>query len=709
MRATFARCAMVCAAALALVPLVLAANSSLADPPCETQADIDEALTQPPLTGGQGRVIAVPAECALSETLVFERADTSNIAYLVLTGSRITRAGTLTGPMLKVGPGVGLILRDIELDGGGANANPLPPEGSVLEVAQGATLAVENGGAVQNNASFGIDNRGTVTLAGTGAVRGHRLTVLPSDRLPGGAGIITHAGATFRMTGGTVADNTVVSAGVEGRSAQNVAGAGVLVLGNAAFEGGQITGNGFEVSNPAKSFGGGLATAYENGAREAGVADLVNAAGGPGPRIADNSAVNGGGVAVMGQSSLMRGEIFLRGGVIESNHASAEGGAVYVSWGVANLATGITIGGAEGRANTSETAGASGLVNGSGVVNITGVPQFGGGNGISAWTEATAPNIEAPFARAAGFIPFESIPYFDPAGGAEGFVAARVSGDATGLTDGDLAVFTQPDALVELVFSGDPPNTVLARYKRVPVTYRVPEGTTLPEANPLAVTPAGPAVRLRPAQLEGHHFDGWWDSATGGNQVETIPAGTTEPVELWGRFTPVYMVLYNSVSPERVENLPVDRTEYFGAVTATVLPLPNQAPPVRAGYEFTGWGTTAEGSEPVAGLAPGATLPPLQSNLELWAKWTAVVYPIDYHGDRGDNPETYTVEDPPIELQRLADIPGWRFAGWFDNDPTAGGRVVTALDTSVPGGLSAWSAWVPESSPVPDFTSTPTP
>lgn len=67
------------------------------------------------------------------------------------------------------------------------------------------------------------------------------------------------------------------------------------------------------------------------------------------------------------------------------------------------------------------------------------------------------------------------------------------------------------------------------------ITYNLDEGTN--GANPATYTIETATITLEDASKTGYTFAGWWDAPTGGNQVTTIPLGSTGDTTLYARWT----------------------------------------------------------------------------------------------------------------------------------------------------------------------------
>ncbi len=73
------------------------------------------------------------------------------------------------------------------------------------------------------------------------------------------------------------------------------------------------------------------------------------------------------------------------------------------------------------------------------------------------------------------------------------------------------------------------------------ITYNLNGGVN-DTSNPSTYTIETPEITLAAATKEGYRFDGWWDSATDGNQVTSIPIGSTGNKILYARYTDLTLV-----------------------------------------------------------------------------------------------------------------------------------------------------------------------
>jgi uncharacterized repeat protein (TIGR02543 family) len=254
---------------------------------------------------------------------------------IVLTSSgdtkTLTRAPGFTDRFIIIYNSADLTLRNIVLDGNKANVTATDP---LIEVYRG-TLTIEDGAVLENNTSSGygggiyVEN-GSYTQTG-GAVSG--------NSAPQGGGIYMVNGP-LTLEGGIIADNTATSFG----------GAIYMDSGPLIMEDGLIA------RNTSGSNGGGIFLA-----NNASATLVMN-----GGMIAENVAINGGGVFAAETSSFT-----MNAGVITGNVAGS-GGGVYIN----TDATFVMLGDSEISGNHAVNPGGNGY--GGGVDSVGSFTQIGG-------------------------------------------------------------------------------------------------------------------------------------------------------------------------------------------------------------------------------------------------------------------------------------------------------------------------------------------
>ncbi|MDR1153022.1 MAG: hypothetical protein LBK72_11245, partial [Bifidobacteriaceae bacterium] len=452
-RPSLARAALACAFVVGLVPLLSWPPSSFAEPPCALQDLVDGALATSSAGRGESTVLPIEGTCSIESTVELRTrpADAGNdTVYLTLTGGPVVRGGALNGPMFVVRSGFGLILRDVTVDGGGADREPLPETSPMVRVDQAGFLTLDAGGVLTNNAGRAVVNHGTTTLIGADArISDNTLTIRAGDKAPGGAGILTEAQGTTVIERGVIADNLVRAPVAEGASTPNVAGAGIMSIGRTRISGGRFEANSFD-TDTSSSFGGAIA-AVTGTDGSTGSVTIVNGQAGA-PEFVDNSATRGGAIAALSLPTTGGVGVLLAGGVLTGNVASSDGGALYLNGGSAEVTTGAVVGSDEAP-NQAGRAGRSGVFNASGTLALSGAPTFAGGNGVAAASEDTAPMVTEPLTGGAASVLVESIPYFAVPGGHGEVVAARAGGAMGSLSPTDAEALTQGDPVVELALA----------------------------------------------------------------------------------------------------------------------------------------------------------------------------------------------------------------------------------------------------------------
>jgi uncharacterized repeat protein (TIGR02543 family) len=115
--------------------------------------------------------------------------------------------------------------------------------------------------------------------------------------------------------------------------------------------------------------------------------------------------------------------------------------------------------------------------------------------------------------------------------------------------------------------------------------------------------------------------------------------------------------------------------------------------PTKTGYKFDGWYDNAEFTgDVVTQIAKGST-----GNKEFYAKWTAEIYTITYHGvDESfiTTKTSYTIESGEITLDEPTKT-GYKFDGWYDNAEFTG-AAVTKIASGQTGDKEFYAKWTAE-------------
>jgi uncharacterized repeat protein (TIGR02543 family) len=171
---------------------------------------------------------------------------------------------------------------------------------------------------------------------------------------------------------------------------------------------------------------------------------------------------------------------------------------------------------------------------------------------------------------------------------------------------------------------------------------------------------------------EGYEFTGWYtgQSGAGLHYADTTVHDTASNLNLYAGWKPkVYTVTFESGGGSSIA--PAAVTHNF--------PAPEPEQPTRAGYDFTGWYSNRELTEPAWSFDGKIT-----RDTTLYAKWAVKSYAIAYrgaeHGADGvsnANPTSYTVEEDII--LRAAAKAGYALEGWYDGDSPAANPVLAIL------------------------------
>ena len=183
-------------------------------------------------------------------------------------------------------------------------------------------------------------------------------------------------------------------------------------------------------------------------------------------------------------------------------------------------------------------------------------------------------------------------------------------------------------------------------------------------------------ITFNNATLSGYVFKGWYTAAEGGSKVTGITAGTTGNIILYARWDYVSTITFESNGGSPVNSI--------SNVEGTTISAP--VAPTKEHYTFAGWYSDAALKN-----AYSFTTQPAE-DITLYAKWTPVVYEIEYVLNGGTNSENnvveYTVEDK-IELYAPSKV-GYTFIGWF-TDAEFTSSVVTELKVGTSGKITLYA------------------
>jgi hypothetical protein len=241
----------------------------------------------------------------------FDKNENNSPASVTINGGGITVniTGAPSGkPLITVGNGVTLILRDITLKGLAKdkdkdNKNDEDNTAPVIRVEKGGTLIMDAGAQISENVNTG-GNGGGVHVNGGRLTMNAGAEIISNTAHEGGGVHVEGDGTMFTMNGGDISGNTAFQGG----------GVAVQVGGMFTMNGGDISGNTAAVQGG----GGGV---YVGG----GTFSMTNG------KITGNTAAEGrGGGAYIIKNSGKHSRFFMDAGTIDDNTAK-EGGGVYVA------------------------------------------------------------------------------------------------------------------------------------------------------------------------------------------------------------------------------------------------------------------------------------------------------------------------------------------------------------------------------------------
>ena len=181
---------------------------------------------------------------------------------------------------------------------------------------------------------------------------------------------------------------------------------------------------------------------------------------------------------------------------------------------------------------------------------------------------------------------------------------------------------------------------------------------------------------------EGYTFDGWFTEKNigTGKKVNGVSKGTMGDISVYAHFgLKEYTITYNNVNGATNTN-PTNYT--VESEDISIYPLSQK------GYTFDGWYVNEDCT--VAAntiISNGST-----GDIVLYAKWTPIVYTIEYvtfGGTAVGNPSTYTITDN-ITFKD-ATLSGYVFKGWYT--AVDGGVKTTCITAGTTGNIVLYAHW----------------
>ena len=202
---------------------------------------------------------------------------------------------------------------------------------------------------------------------------------------------------------------------------------------------------------------------------------------------------------------------------------------------------------------------------------------------------------------------------------------------------------------------------------------------------------------LATAAKNGYEFSGWYANGEfTGDLVTSIPAGTTEDVNLYGYYTAItYTVKFFDGTTE----LSFDLTSYEISGSAIALP----AVPEKFGHIVAGW--YDENGTKYTDIPANST-----GNLVLYATYTLQSYSVTYYLNGGENNSgnvaTYEYGTIPTLHDPLS-RDGYLFAGWFTTATFETGTEIVDLSDCAYQNVILYAKWTPVANNGSDSTTTP--
>ena len=283
-------------------------------------------------------------------------------------------------------------------------------------------------------------------------------------------------------------------------------------------------------------------------------------------------------------------------------------------------------------------------------------------------------------------------------GGMVQMTATVAPSDATDKTivweSSDISVATVTDGgFVTAVGSGTAritARTVNGKEDSVTITVRKPivvslnaNGGTADEESVSGF--AGYAIGTLPSAARAYYdFAGWYTAANGGTRV-TDSSTFENNATIYAHWTPhEYTVLFDAND----EHATCDTASMTARVDTPLGALPE---PVRDGYAFVGWYTTASGD---GQKVTSSYTQPTDDELPLFARWSAKPFNIVLNPNGGvcDTESVSAEVDAPVGNLPQATRVGYTFVGWFTE---SGDEVDADYTQSTDQTLRVYAHWTP--------------
>lgn len=586
--------------------------------------------------------------------LLTDAGATVNFSKNICTGNSAVNGASGSGGGIWIynqsqNAGISAALTDVILENNQASAHA----GGMALYAGGGTFTFQmTGGTISNNQASQEGGGFVISNEGTGTLTIHQSSFSQNTAAGSGGGIYyanTGEGiaSTFTMTDVTVSYNTAGKSGgglslssgtgtlttllenctIHSNTAQSNSGGGIWNGGNddhlilngttTVTENSTQSGNGggiyFNSDNGTMLLTGDVKIT-DNRADEIST-DFGNHGGGiclvPGiltildnAELSSNSAGKYGGGISAAESS----QIIMQGGTIENNTSGQFGGGI---WNHGNSTITLT-----GGSITNNNA-----VFGKGIYNDSNLYMEGTrelSNGVCIATATSTVKLLHAL-TGTSTIQLESSLYVTPNSSGTPIVVGEATTTYPLLTQADADAFLKPQTGFEgwhIQLSDDSTQVLLA-----PIQYQIQYENLMGAVNPNpdSYTITTPTIELLPPyNISGYDFLGWFDASSGGNQVTSIPQGSSGDMILYARWKAITYHTITFCSNDnccpKAYNMPVPITIQDGHNAILPADIPQ-----RKNYCFLSWNTDCycRGTS----YLPGETIPFINSDLYLYAIW----------------------------------------------------------------------------------------
>jgi uncharacterized repeat protein (TIGR02543 family) len=187
----------------------------------------------------------------------------------------------------------------------------------------------------------------------------------------------------------------------------------------------------------------------------------------------------------------------------------------------------------------------------------------------------------------------------------------------------------------------------------------------------------------------GYTFADWNIAPNGSGTVFTASTEVSADITVYARWdTYSYTVIFNNNDGDTAAN-PATKTVASPATSIDTLPIS----PTRAGYDFGGWNTQANGSG-----SPFSASTTVNADITVYAQWTGETYTVTFKSNDGTDTTLHTkTVTVPVTTIGAANFPadpartGYNFEGW--NTAVGGSGSLFSASTTVSGDITVYAQW----------------